>query len=107
MSNLGQRNGCGPVRSTFADDPDYRELLEMFADSLQDTTAGLRDAKNCGDLARLQSEAHRVKGAGAGYGFEGLTTAAHSLEDACKARNSAEIERTLDELLGYIARIQI
>jgi HPt (histidine-containing phosphotransfer) domain-containing protein len=95
------------VRSKFSDDPDYRDLLEMFEASLQEATGGLRDAFGAGDVAQLQREAHRLKGAGGGYGFDELTPAAHSLEEACMTRDMVQIQQTLDRLLDYISRIEI
>lgn len=96
-----------PIRSSLADDPDYNDLLEMFDLSLKEAAVGLRESHSAGDAQSIQREAHRIKGAGGAYGFEGLTTVAHQVEDACKARDAAAIEQTLNDLLDYISRIEV
>jgi len=100
-------SSSAPVRSRFDNQPDYRELLELFAASLEEITQNLRAARDSGDMTALKRQAHMVKGAGGGYGFDGLTGAAAALETACKADDRTRIEQTFDELLQYIARIEV
>ena len=96
-----------PIRSSLGDDPDFRELLELFSVSIQETTEKLRSLLAASDVQQIQREAHKLKGAGGGYGFEGLTAEAAALESACKARDLDQIRRTLDSLLNYVSRIEV
>ena len=93
------------VRSRFAGDPDFRELLEWFVGSLAELAGTMRDQMRSADYAGLQVHAHQVKGAAGGYGFPELTTLAAELERACRAGDPVCIARELDRMLAHIARI--
>lgn len=95
------------VRSDFAADPEYRELLEMFDEALPERRRCLVDAFRTGNVAELQALAHQLKGAGGGFGFPGLTEHAARLETACKAGEPARIAEELDRMLAYMQRIAV
>lgn len=113
MSNLKQNDAlrqldaADPVRSEFAGDTDYAELLELFAASTPDKQRQLRDTFRAGDIEQLQSFAHELKGAGGGYGFPGLTERAARLEAACKANDVADIDDLLQDVLDFLGRIDV
>ena len=98
-----------PIYSSLAGDPDFDELLEMFAESLAEKRQGLEESFRGGQFDQLRRQAHQLKGAGGGYGFDGLTDVARELEDACKADDSSldRIGEALDRLLSYMARISV
>ena len=94
-----------PVYSTFADDPDFEELLEMFADAIPEKRQALEESHRTGEVDQLRTQAHQLKGAGGGYGFQGLSEVAAELENACKANDVDGVGKNLDKLLGYLDRI--
>jgi HPt (histidine-containing phosphotransfer) domain-containing protein len=96
-----------PVRSRFAGDPEYRELLEWFVESLAELSGTMRDQMRSADYAGLQVHAHQVKGAAGGYGFPELTTLAAELERACRTGDPVSIATELDRTLAYIARVSL
>ena len=96
-----------PVYSTMADDPEFRELLEMFAAEMVERRSDLTASFQAGDIEALRMKAHQLKGAGGGYGFDGLTTVAADLEQACKDGNLPRIAATLEQTLHYLSRIAI
>ena len=96
-----------PVRSRFAGDPDYRELLEWFVESLAELAGTLRDQMRSADYAGLQVHAHQVKGAAGGYGFPELTALAAELERACRAGDPVGIAQEVDRMLAYMARVSL
>jgi len=98
-------NGKMPVRSEFADDEDFRELLQLFAESVPEKQGALRTLYQKGAVDEIRVCAHQIKGAGGGYGFPGLSAAAAELEQACKTHNADRIARTLDALVDYLGRI--
>ena len=65
----------------------------------------LEEAHRAGDVDQLRTHAHQLKGAGGGYGFQGLSEIAAELEDACKANDVDDVGESLDKLLGYLGRI--
>lgn len=78
-----------PLTSTMADDEDFRELLAIFLDELDERATTLRrhfDAGAHDEVARL---AHQLKGAAGGYGYPSITEAARAVEDLAKAAGDA------------------
>lgn len=96
-----------PIRSEFASDPEYTDLLEMFTRALPQRKDSLRGAWQAGQTQKLRVLAHQLKGAGGGFGFEGLTRLAADLEQACKRSDVAGVGTALDQLLAYMDRIAL
>ncbi|QDU81911.1 Hpt domain protein [Polystyrenella longa] len=94
-----------PVRSEFADDEDFVELLEMFTDEIPIRRQRLEVAYNAQDIAELKSLAHQLKGAGGGYGYPHLTIISARLEQACKDSVQDEITSQYQELHQYLGRV--
>jgi len=99
----------GPIYSTLAGEPDFDELLELFAVSIAERPAELSESFRNGQIDRLRAQAHQLKGTGGGYGFQGLTDVALELEEACKAGDGSmeRIGEALDRVLRYMARISV
>lgn len=98
-----------PVYSTLAGEPDFDELLELFAESIAERPAELSKSYRNGQIDQLRAQAHQLKGTGGGYGFQGLTDVARELEQACRA-GEGDMERigeALDRVLHYLARISV
>lgn len=102
-------DATGPIRSSLAADPDFRELLRAYVESLRAQQADLQAAFAAGQFDRLGRLAHQIKGSGGGYGFDQLSATAAALEKACTACDSdAElIGRELDRLCESIGSLSI
>ncbi len=98
-----------PIYSAFRDDPDFQELLVDFVQSARERTATLSDAYQQGAVETLRTQAHQLKGAGGGYGFDDLSVVAADLEQACKAETPQidEIGRCLNVLLDHLHRVSV
>jgi histidine phosphotransfer protein HptB len=94
------------VRSEFADDEDFREVLDLFLQSISEKCDSFRALHSKGATEQIGVMAHQLKGAAGGYGFPGLSKAAAELEQACKAHEPHRIAVAIDELLAYLARIE-
>jgi histidine phosphotransfer protein HptB len=94
------------VRSQFADDDDFRELLEVFVQGIPEKCEIFRDLRARGATDDIRVMAHQLKGAAGGYGFPGVSTAASKLEESCKSQKPDAIARSLEELLGYLHRVE-
>ncbi|KAA0216960.1 MAG: Hpt domain-containing protein [Leptolyngbya sp. PLA3] len=70
------------IFSSFADDPEMRELIGYFVEDLPQRTRSLEEAWEAADLGSLRRIAHQLKGAAGGYGFDSIGQAAGELE-AC------------------------
>jgi signal transduction histidine kinase/CheY-like chemotaxis protein len=100
--------GKNRVYSTLpTEDPDFREIVEIFIQRLQTQMAAMQRASNNQDLAELARLAHWLKGAGGTAGFAGFTKPAKQLETMVQDRQCDEIEATIAELLGLAQRIAV
>jgi HPt (histidine-containing phosphotransfer) domain-containing protein len=96
-----------PVRSAFADDEDFAELLRAFADTIPEKRQTALDLLRAGLVGELSRWAHQLKGAAGGYGFPGLTEVAAELEQACKAQDADRITHGVDRVLDYLKRVAV
>lgn len=93
------------VRSAFADDPDFHELLEEFAAAMPQRLTGLLEAHRTAAYDLLRTRAHQLKGAGGGFGFPRLSELAGDLEKACMSQDPVRIIGALEPVVGYMKRI--
>jgi HPt (histidine-containing phosphotransfer) domain-containing protein len=87
-----------PVRSAYAADADFAELLDAFHERLPLIRSELLDAMERCNSSDLAVYAHRLKGAAGGYGYPELSTIAGALEQHAKD-NSPEVTSTFERLL--------
>jgi len=87
--------------SSFADDEDMLELVEMFVEELPSRAKSIETALSRHDLATLKSLAHQLKGAAGGYGFPAITDVAQELEESCKMQ--ADLEKLTAQTQQIIA----
>lgn len=96
-----------PIRSAYADDPDFQEVLVEFMAGIQERPAMMRALFEAGAIDDLRVLAHQLKGAGGGYGFPGLSTAAAELELASKELDGTRIAAALERLAEFVSRISV
>jgi histidine phosphotransfer protein HptB len=96
-----------PVRSLFADDPDFRDLLVEFAAAMPERRDGLIGAYRAGAYDLLRTRAHQLKGAGGGFGFPRLTEMAAELEKACVERELIGIVESLERVVELLNQITV
>lgn len=99
-----------PLRSVYADDAEFGELIGLFVDELPERVAAIRESLATPDLDQLKIVAHQLMGAGGGYGFLEITDAGRTLEtlvDEAMASEDADFDamRTAaDELIALCGR---
>ncbi|MFN7020297.1 MAG: Hpt domain-containing protein [Phycisphaerales bacterium] len=81
------------IRSTFADDPDMRELVKLFVSELPSKLAEVLSALESEDLDGLRSRAHMLRGSCGGYGFAQIGAAAGRIESELIALSADGVER--------------
>ena len=94
------------VFSTMSEDEEMLPLIEEFVNSLAPLTMRLRRANADNDLEVINQICQNLKGAGAGYGFEGITTMARfAVESLENAEQDAEgVRKTVNDLVGMLRR---
>ena len=86
------------------DDDDYlAPLRRQFRAGLPERLWRLEAAAAAGDAAALLDEAHRLKGAAGGYGFDELSAAARAVQDALRGGGGVG-EGVVGELLDLLRR---
>jgi HPt (histidine-containing phosphotransfer) domain-containing protein len=96
-----------PIRSQFANDLDFQDLLVEFAQAISERRQLFAELHSAGSFDELERQAHQLKGAGGGYGFPQVSVASGELERACRAKDAAGIDRCLAELLDVLRRVEI
>ncbi|MGY8750384.1 MAG: Hpt domain-containing protein [Pirellulales bacterium] len=104
---MSQANLENPIFSTYGNDSDMGELVEMFVDEMPDRIEALLEVAQNNDWEKLRSLAHQLKGAGGSYGFGQLTQPAASLESACRENDTEDnIRQSLTDLVSICRRAQ-
>ena len=97
-----------PIRSEYENDSDMLEIVKEFASELPERMVALEQSLSSGDLAKLETLAHQLKGAGGGYGFPQITDAAAVLESALReGADASVIEETLQQLGQVLKAVEI
>lgn len=72
------------LRSNLESDPEIAEIVDRFVAELPDRVALLLGAHREGDVVRVRTLAHQLKGAAGGYGFPTIGAAAKQLEECLR-----------------------
>lgn len=89
------------------DIPEFREIVESFVDTIDETMRSLRTAQRTMDYSQVREIAHRLKGTGGTVGFADFTEPSRKLQNAAEIRDDATIEAMLSELEEISARIEV
>ncbi|MFH1919429.1 MAG: Hpt domain-containing protein [Planctomycetota bacterium] len=97
-----------PLYSPLSEDPDLRDIVEMFIEEMPDRTARLLDRLNASDWEGLRRLSHQLKGAAGSYGFGPVTDSAARVEEAVRESSpEEEIRRLVDDLVSLCGRAQV
>lgn len=98
------------LRSQFGDDPEMRELVELFVSELPIRTQALTEAVDGHQWEQVKRLSHQLKGSSAGYGFPTIGAAAGKVEHLLisGALNDQEqldtLKNNVHELIGLCLR---
>ena len=97
-----------PLVSTFADDPDIRELINMFVENLQAQSKKIVQALDSNSLDSIGRITHQLAGSAGGYGFPTVTTAAKAVENNVNANaDMPTLTGSIIELLRLCNRAEM
>lgn len=96
------------IYSSYADDPDFAEMLPFFVDGLAEMRVVIKESAQARDFDSVRREAHKIRGSAGGYGFAELSDLAGSLEESCKnsPQDETMILRTVEEMLDYLGKVR-
>jgi CheY-like chemotaxis protein len=90
---------CAALRSEYADDPEWTDLLVSFGGSLRDVSMDLAIALSQGNTVALRILSHHLQDTGGGYGFPAISEAAAQLESmVTKGAETADVARLTAKL---------
>jgi HPt (histidine-containing phosphotransfer) domain-containing protein len=97
------------IYSSYADDPDFAEMLPFFVDGLAEMRVAIKEFAQAKDFDSVRREAHKIRGSAGGYGFAGLSDLAGCLEESCKnsPQDEAMILRTVEQMLDYLEKVRV
>ena len=88
-------------------DPALRDLVPQFLANRQRDIETLRQALDVENFTVAQTLGHRMKGDGGGYGFDAISEIGAVLESAAARHDRASIDRQIEKLADYMARVEI
>ncbi|MFI5029268.1 MAG: ATP-binding protein [Reyranellales bacterium] len=88
------------------DDAARRSILRRFSETVSASSHDIEQAMACGDLATLQSAAHRLRSGALAVGARLLSSSAAALETAAKARDRVACEGEFGHLVVEMDRVR-
>jgi HPt (histidine-containing phosphotransfer) domain-containing protein len=88
-------------------DTDLEDLIPGFLQNRRDDVQSIQESLAADDLERIRVIGHSMKGAGGGYGFDGLTDIGADIESAALAGDVEQIRSSVQELTDYLDRVNI
>jgi histidine phosphotransfer protein HptB len=88
-------------------DPEIADLIPKFLDNRQKDINLIESALEKNDFEAIRMLGHSMKGAGGGYGFDGVTEIGRNLEEAAKEADSNKIRNGVQELAEYLRRVEV
>jgi CheY-like chemotaxis protein len=89
------------------DDAEIAPLVPQFIEHRKAEVAMYRAALADGELGRIQSTAHKMKGTGRGFGLDVVSRIGGELELAAHEKDVPRMSALIDELDAYLQRVRI
>ena len=89
------------------DDPEFREIVAEFVDTLHHKIQQMREKLEERDFAELSQLAHWLKGAGGTAGFSEFTRPAAELERFSAGEKTEESRKTVEVIAGVVERVVV
>jgi signal transduction histidine kinase/CheY-like chemotaxis protein/HPt (histidine-containing phosphotransfer) domain-containing protein len=88
-------------------DPDIEDLVADYLAMLRRQVHELRDLAASGEIKKIRTLSHDLKGSAGAYGFQELGEIGAKLEEAAKAEDTDTVERLRKDLASYLSRVVI
>lgn len=102
-----ETNKRGIIISNLADDPDLKEVVEIFLGNLTSLVEQLKQMLEQSQMEELAYLAHNLKGSGGSAGFNIIFEKALALEQAAKAQEIAKVQKTINEIEDIVPRLSV
>lgn len=88
-------------------DPEIADLIPKFLDNRQKDINLIESALEKNDFEAIRILGHSMKGAGGGYGFNGVTEIGKNLEEAAKEEDTNKIRNGIHDLAEYLRKVEV
>ena len=88
-------------------DPDIEDIVPIFLQNMRNDLGSILNALQQGDFETIRILGHSMKGAGGGYGFDGITDMGQCLEQGAKELNSDMVRKQAECLADYLDRVEV
>lgn len=88
-------------------DRDLEEIVPGYLDNRRRDLLLLPEALTQENFDDVRVMGHRMKGSGAGYGFDGITEIGRAIEEAAKVRDAGAVRSAVVELASYLDRVEV
>ncbi len=88
-------------------DAELKDLIPGFLKSRETDIEKVRGYLVENDFESIEMLGHSLKGNGAGYGFDELSTIGQQMEQAAKEKAPERVNKTLDDLGQYLENLEV
>ncbi|PKN19642.1 MAG: Hpt domain-containing protein [Deltaproteobacteria bacterium HGW-Deltaproteobacteria-6] len=88
-------------------DEDLRDLIPGYLENRRKDMTEIISALDQGEFEVIRSLAHKIKGSGGGYGFDGITEIGRACEDAAKRLDAQEVREQVERLQVYLDNVEV
>jgi len=88
-------------------DSEIGDLIPGFLENRQKDIEAINEALESGDHETIRLLGHSMKGAGAGYGFDEISTIGRAIEAAAKTGDGNIIRSELIRLETYLKKVEV
>ena len=88
-------------------DSDIQDIIPGFLGHRHDDIESILKALDHDDYETVRILGHSMKGAGGGYGFDGITELGQSMELAAMSQNTQEVRKLVCELSTYLESVEV
>ncbi len=88
-------------------DADLEEIIPTFLENRKKDQTTMESALQTGDLAAIESIAHKLAGNAGSYGLDDLGEIGAQLESVCQAGKKEEAENLISQYKNYLANLEI
>ena len=104
---MNQPNNPATDRFVVQVDPEIEEIVPIFLQNRLNDIDSIVIALRQGDFETIRILGHGMRGAGGGYGFDGITDIGQFLEQAAKEQNSEMVRKQVECLADYLERVEV
>lgn len=84
-----------------------KDIVPKYLESLKQEFPKIEQAIEKNDFAYIQGRGHAIKGHAGMYGFAELSTLAHEIEEAARAKDAAQIAKLSAQCADYLNTVEI